>query len=430
MSHETSDSSLPTLTPKQVHEAVYLYLSGMIMGGNWGNQSLIPSRAIYASEPWLNLSLGPDWTPPPPSYAHELAYAIRQVAGASQETLKDWHPRSGTTTQSLWVGPSLEYGKAYDAMLQYLRVCVELCFDSDDAPAWNCTLGKARPWEDATESERTLWHQSIAQVLSNDRLGLTCTEREVGVGIHEPGWKHRPLPGSIEHLAAVGRFVLQRHRAQGGPQSHAPTGGRLWRVVWPATMPPWYEGWFHLKSGLVEWSGCPDDDGHFKMSYGASSASPTEWWVYTLDPIECPLSAIEVTASGPLVVSTEVRAAIESAGLTGATFGAMQIDQKEHQYIPPETERFVLIPTGSCGQQEIVSGWSPISDPCPTCGWRRWSKSTREVVLTHLDQWDGSDFATVDGIPGALFCSDRARLVLESCGPTNIAFKAAKEFLS
>lgn len=148
-----------------------------------------------------------------------------------------------------------------------------------------------------------------------------------------------------------------------------------------------------------------------------------------------------VTAMGEYAVSERLRRAMESAGLTGATFRDMAVSKGDYFVIEPPAYAddlppfYQLVVTGRASGPEVW--WT--SETCPACGVTFWSP-TDEGVRAHAadltgdmptprqvyrDSWKGDDIFSL-GDPGFPVVTQRFVDVLNRVGVIGVKLQPAE----
>lgn len=163
--------------------------------------------------------------------------------------------------------------------------------------------------------------------------------------------------------------------------------------------------------------------------------------VYELERVTCPLnpghqragartSALRAKVNGPAgdivwtwqgdcLLSEQVIEAIDSAGLSGASYRPAEVLDRRGTPIARRYKELVV--TGWAGFADVASGVRLI-ESCPGCGLLVYSCFTNPTELIDESQWDRSDFFLVWPLPRFIFVTQKAAstLVGHAFGPMRL----------
>jgi hypothetical protein len=116
------------------------------------------------------------------------------------------------------------------------------------------------------------------------------------------------------------------------------------------------------------------------------------------------------------IVTDHVRSLFEAAGFTGLRFGPVTVERVKYVRKGAKVEiprLWELIVTGRGGDAHPASGIRLLYE-CPGCGLRKYS-SFRNGIIVDEEQWDGSDFFTVNGYPRFILITEGVKdLIVEN----------------
>ncbi len=136
------------------------------------------------------------------------------------------------------------------------------------------------------------------------------------------------------------------------------------------------------------------------------------------------------TQYSELIVTDHVRSLFEDAGFTGFNVRPVTVEKVKYARkgsesdIPPLWEIEV---TGKGGNAHPDSGIYPIeASRCEVCKYLRFS-SYRNGIIVDGDEWDGSDFFTVNGYPRVWLITERVKDLIMDKGLVDCHIKKARD---